>query len=193
MRPAITEVRVFDKDGKQRARIVGPIDFEEATSPVAEHSVYLWVRVAPVSPHRRKPAPEGEAATTTEAAEEALASAIAIADAEGAAIGEAEETVEAVGTAELERARIHAAKKAVAAASDPAMWSAVVAVKNGHLTVGDRVFVEVWALVRTVNRQREFQIYWYDDDVPVVQGTLAEDDEEAEEQQEQQAAGSQTA
>jgi hypothetical protein len=37
----------------------------------------------------------------------------------------------------------------------------------------------VWALVRTKTRQREFQVYWYDTDVPVVEGTARDQSAEA--------------
>jgi hypothetical protein len=151
MRPAITEVRIssVEENGKvqQYAKVVGPIDLEDIESDVAEKEIYLWVRVAPEAPHAKQPTDVDQSGED---------------DAQ-------QEAAEAVGASEMNRAQIATARTTVSAAS-PAMWSAKVPVTEGEFSVGSDVFVyvEVWALVRTKNLQREFQVYWYDNHVPVV-------------------------
>lgn len=142
MRPAISEVRVFDVGDEQHATVVGPIHLEDPESPFAERDVYLWTRVAPDSPHAQR-SRGGE---------------------------QTEEAAEAMGADEMDLDR-SATAQAGSTAATPAMWSATVPVTEGRFEVGDRVFVEAWALVRTKNQQREFQVYWYDNDVAVVPGT----------------------
>jgi hypothetical protein len=142
MRPAITEVRIFDDGAGQKATVVGPIDLEAPGSRFAESDVYLWTRVSHDDPHCNPP-------SRTQGAESA----------------------EAMGASEMELDQIEAAAGAAETATEPAMWQATVPVTEGTFSVDDRAFVEVWALIRTKTRQREFQVYWYDTDVPVVQGT----------------------
>jgi hypothetical protein len=142
MRPAIDEVRIFvDTDGKQKATVVGPIDLEVPGSDNAESEIYFWVRVAASSPHKQPTSGE----QTGQAAE---------------GIGNAEMELDEPTTAQTGQT-----------ASAPTMWSATVPVEGEFDVDGPNVFVEAWALVRTRNRHREFQIYWYDDDVKVVKGT----------------------
>lgn len=81
------------------------------------------------------------------------------------------EPAEAMGADEMDLKQIGTAVSEAATGSEPAMWKATVPVKEGKFSGGERVFVEVWALIRTKTGQREFQVYWYDRDVPVVQGT----------------------
>jgi hypothetical protein len=147
MRPAITEVQVFEDGDEQKATVVGPIHLEDPETPFAERDVYLWTRVALNSPHSPRP-------TGTDAAEE---------------------TAEGMGAAEMDLEQIETATARAAASAGMAMWSNTVTVEGGRFDVDDRVFVEAWALVRTKNQQREFQIYWYDNDVPVVKGTRPRD------------------
>jgi hypothetical protein len=142
MRPAITEVRIFDEGASQKATVVGPIDLEAPGSSLAESDVYLWTRVSHEDPH-------SPPSSTTQAGEAA----------------------EAMGADEMDLDQVVAAAGATTTATGPAMWKATVPVNEGAFSVDDRVFVEVWALIRTKSRQREFQVYWYDTDVPVVQGT----------------------
>jgi hypothetical protein len=81
------------------------------------------------------------------------------------------EPAEAVGADEMDLEQISRTVDPGSTGSQPAMWEATVPVTEGAFSDGNRVFVEAWALVRTKNRQREFHVYWYDTDVPVVQGT----------------------
>jgi hypothetical protein len=144
MRPAIDVVEIsVGSDGKQRATVRGPIDLEVPGSENAESEIYFWVRVAPDSPHQQTTGRD-----------------------------QAGEPAEGIGTAEMELDEPTTTDQADQTASAPTTWSANVPVK-GEFTHGQRVFVEAWALIRTKNRQREFQIYWYDEDVPVVERAAA--------------------
>jgi hypothetical protein len=142
MRPAITEVQIFEDGTDQKATVVGPIDLEAADSPFAESDVYIWARVSLDDPRCKSSEPT-----------------------------QGGESAEAMGADEMDLDQIITAAGASATASEPAMWKATVPVKEGTFSVNDHAFVEVWALIRTKSRQREFQVYWYDTDVPVVQGT----------------------
>jgi hypothetical protein len=146
MRPAITEVQVYEIGDEQRANVVGPIDLEVPGSENAESEIYFWVRVASDAP--REESGGGE---------------------------QAGKPAEGIGTSEMELDEPATTGQTASTASAPTTWSADVPVKDGKLVVGAHVFVEAWALIRTKNRHREFQVYWYDDDVEVVKGTRPRD------------------
>jgi hypothetical protein len=156
MKPAVDEVRVFDMtvDGEatQYARVVGPIDLEGPESDHPDSDVYIWSRFSSTDPHKSSNGGEPE-----QAAQES----------------------EGHGNGEIEIEQPSGRQQT--APAPPEKWSILMAVEGERLVPGGpNLFVEAWALIRTTTRHREFQIYWYDDDVPVVAGSEAVDGPQAD-------------
>jgi hypothetical protein len=150
MKPAFTTLKIEDRGKK--VVVTGPIDLDGS-----EHEGYIWVRVtqSAVRGHPRKPRIDGTGTEDSDRArlqdeyKKARARLVDEVKALGGRYGTGQPLANAVATA-------------------TAMWEATVTAENGgKYRAGERARVEAWALVRTRNPTREFNVYWRENAVMV--------------------------
>jgi hypothetical protein len=150
MKPAFTTLKI--KNQGKKVLVTGPIDLDGS-----EDEGYIWVRVTQSAVRGNPNKPRVDGTGTADSERDELKEEYA--KARDRLLKKVKELDGKFGTgAPLE----------AAVATATAMWEATVTAEdNGRYRAGERARVEAWALVRTRNPTREFNVYWRENAVTI--------------------------